>query len=268
MTQPGSSENAVIDIECIYEAVSDDEELFSFWQFVGMKAHYPPEAYIPASPSYQQQLKERIHDAVAISAPWLTDQATVERHVADWQDGRLASGDALFFQRFHIRPIAHLGTRLDFKRGESGDGTYDDVAVRYSTAATFDMLDAVGVSWPCIVHCKVFHAIGRLQQPRVWITVRHRTDNRLLVDTAPLDAQDVEDWDCNGAQDRTYTGLSKTRSELTENDNNASEQSQSKEERWVAMHVGHSSGTTSDATPCPAAHSYWRCYHVVKSHTY
>ena len=187
--------DAVIDIECIYEAVSDDEELFSFWQFVGMKAHYPPEAYIPASPSYQQQLKQRIHDAVAISAPWLTDQATVERHVADWQDGRLASGDALFFQRFHIRPIAHLGTRLDFKRGESGDGTYDDVAVRCSTAATFDMLDAAGVSWPCIVHCKVFHAIGRLQQPRVWITVRHRPDNRLLVDTAPLDAQDVEDWD-------------------------------------------------------------------------
>ena len=47
--------NAVIDIECIYEAVSDDEELFSFWQFVGMKAHCPPEAYIPALPSYQQQ---------------------------------------------------------------------------------------------------------------------------------------------------------------------------------------------------------------------
>ena len=75
--------------------------------------------------------------------------------------------------------------------------------------------------------------------------------------------------ECNGAQDRTYLQvLSTLRSELTENDNNASEQSQSKEERWVAMHVGHSSGTTSDATPCPAAHSYWRFYHVVKSHTY
>ena len=153
---------AIIIPEFLHTVVESDDELRHTWSVLGMPEYCPPQAYVSVYPQYKQELQQKIGEAVSISAAWLTDSSAIAQRVAEYESGALESGDPLFFQRFHIRPLAHLGTRLEFDRSdyEESDGCCEAIGYHYISSATFDMIDAANVSWPCIVSVRVWHQVG------------------------------------------------------------------------------------------------------------
>ena len=100
-------------IACFHNKVlTKDEELAALWRTIGMPADSPPELDVDPHTASKQQIDRHMQAAVAAAAPWMFDSQQVERRVADWVQGRLSDGDAVFFRRFHIRPVWHA----------SGDG--------------------------------------------------------------------------------------------------------------------------------------------------
>lgn len=140
-------------------------------------------------------MKDRINALVAISTPRFTDSESVAQYVDQWKPGRLLSGDALFYQRYHIRSIAHLGTWIDFSHNSPDSlGTYEYHCRYYHSSATYDMIDAAGVPWLCIVHVSRWHYYGNCEQPHVTITVCHRDSGEFLVHTLPHSKQGARDF--------------------------------------------------------------------------
>lgn len=114
--------------------------------------------------------------AVAASAPWMFDAQEVEQRVAEWRSGGLPGGDALFFRRYHIRPLWHGGVSVfDFgaERAQAGldsDGHRHDF---FPQSVRVDLVDAAGVSFTLNIQCSVQPNVGRSRQRQLHVKVSH-----------------------------------------------------------------------------------------------
>ena len=169
-------------VRLVHRALEMDGELLALWRAIGMPTEYPAEIDVDLPTAYKQQFEQQMRAAAAKSAPWMFDKQQVERRVADWQQGRLPSGDAVFFRRYHIRPLWHTGVDVaDFNIVQDEHlplGTDDERRV-YRMKAGVDLVDAAGVSHRLVIECAV-HLTATVTR-HGWVDVRVSHDGRLLL---------------------------------------------------------------------------------------
>ena len=204
-------------IACMHLAVAGDEELMSLWRTIGMPEESPvrvdgkrraasdAEVSIPEPAdsedsiteaadsaqaidtdihaTYKRQFEQQMKTAVAVSAPWMFDAQQVDQRVSQWATGRLPSGDAVFFRRFHIRPLWHSGVDVsDFGAEEAQQGRDSD-SHRHSffpMKAGFDIMDAAGVSRTLVVKCSVQVNYKGRRQRKLDVVVSEKRGRVLL----------------------------------------------------------------------------------------
>ena len=146
-------------IAFMHSVIEADDELLALWRTIGMPAECPAGIDVDLPTAYKQQFEQQMRAAVAKSAPWMFDsQQQLEKRVADWMQGRLPSGDAVFFRRYHIRPLWHTGVDVaDFNTVQLEHlplGT-DDERREFPVQVGIDLVDAAGVSYRVVVKCSV-----------------------------------------------------------------------------------------------------------------
>ena len=157
------------------KVLAGDDEVLALWLTLGMPAECPPGTDVDLHTAYRQQFKAQMKAAVAVSAPWMFDRQQVEARVSQWQQGLLPSGDALFFQRFHIRPLWHEGIQSSDFGLEDRHYPEDSVEYRdffFPVKAGFEVVDAAGVSRALVIECGVRLNANANKQRVLHVTVR------------------------------------------------------------------------------------------------
>ena len=164
----GQPSQEVWSIATLYSQVIGDDgdaELTALWRIIGMPTDCPAGVDMPYLQAYKEQFRRRMEAAALASAPWMADKRQVAERMLEWRKGRLLDGDATFFQRFHIRPVQHLGVKLPRVFGQSEaypgarksalDDEYEGEPYdpRPWLTAAFDLVDAAGVRWPFLIRC-------------------------------------------------------------------------------------------------------------------
>ena len=188
-------------IVCLHEHVmAEDPELLQLWLAIGMPADYPPELDTDMRSAYKQQFDQQMRAAVVASAPWMVDAQQVKQRVAEWVSGDVPGGDAVFFRRYHIRPLWHTGVDVsgcELTKVESDEAEADKAMKQYDEdvddgwertsenggalfedessmemEAGIDIVDAANVSRRLIINCRIWIDSYRTEQRHLDVSVR------------------------------------------------------------------------------------------------